>query len=65
MHHVCGSNTGENGDYLYKCQKCDVSLRHRFLITHYKRTHGGFPPGMDISITGNVTILSFGNLGIG
>ena len=34
-------------EQLYQCPKCDNTNKHGLFITHYKKFHGGFPPGYE------------------
>ena len=40
--HVCGSD----GD-TFKCPKCEFEHTQKYFMTHFKKVHGGLPPGFD------------------
>ena len=41
INHVCGSENDH-----FKCPKCEFEHTQKYFMTHYKKVHGGIPPGM-------------------
>jgi len=42
INHVCGSENDH-----FKCPKCEFEHTQKYFMTHYKKVHGGIPPGFD------------------
>ena len=52
INHVCGSENDH-----FKCPKCEFEHTQKYFMTHYKKVHGGIPPGMYSSIYFQVYFL--------
>ena len=52
INHVCGSENDH-----FKCPKCEFEHTQKYFMTHYKKVHGGIPPGMYSSIYSHVYFL--------
>ena len=47
QNHLCNKSKMETEEQLYKCPKCDSVFNHKSFLNHYRRTHGGLPPGYE------------------
>ena len=47
QNHFCNKSKKEPEEQLYKCPKCDSIFNHSTFLNHYRRTHGGLPPGYE------------------